>query len=449
MKKTITLVIIAIVIGAYMYFVEIKGSEERQKLKETNEKLVDFQMDSLQAITIRLPNETYAFNKIGDMWQINSPIQTLGDESNISSLINNIKNAKKNRTFTVKKNELGTFGLAAEQAIRIKLETKAGDILNITFGEDTNIGSNAYVALTDTLVATIPASVKNSVNHDLFYWRDKKIIHFEKNDIKEFSLNNPHGKFVFKKDGRDWILTQPLQLKADQSKVDAILNKFNYQNIKEVVEDNPKGISRYGLTNPAYILELVTKEEKEKLNIVFSKQRDGMVYGKTSGRNYVFTLDTTAISPMNKNLYVYRDKSIIKIDDKKVDRINLLYNDVLNKLSKDSLNIWFGSNMQKTKDEKVNSILLTLNNLKAAEFVEEKAYYFKQYGLLNPRGKIEIYSGDNKLVELDFGIISKGKVFVRNPVNKRVIKINESEIENLFPSNSDLYEEKKEENTDK
>ena len=336
--------------------------------------------------------------------------------------------------------------------MEVELKAKDGKSLLVKFGDNTNIGSNAYVTLNDSLVATIPAYIKNSAKHDLFYWRDKKVIRFNKPLIKEFTLINPFGKYVFKKEGGDWMLDYPLKAKAEQSKVNAILNKFDYQNIKSVVDENPKGLAKYGLNNPAYKLELLSGEEKAKMDVIFSKPKKGSVYGKASGRNYVFTLDTLALSPMNKKLFDYRDKTILEYDDKHIDRVNLLYNDELNKLHRDTTMTWYGNDNQRVKGDKVGKILAALKNLKAAEFVEENAHYFKQYGLLNPRGKIEIFSGDKKLAELDVGIKSGDKVFVRNPLNKRVVKVKESEIKKLFPSSSDLYEkkeEKKEEKTDK
>jgi len=452
MKKTIIMVLIAAAIGAYLYIYEIKGGEERQKEKEASEKLIHFEMDSIQTITIHSPQGKFIIEKDGDNWKIKEPVGTLGDKSNITSLINNLKNAKKDRTFIIKKNELDKFGLSGSRAVLVELKASNGRTLVVKFGDDTNIGSNAYVTLNDSLVATIPAHIKNSAMHDLFYWRDKKVIRFEKQKIKEFTLINPFGKYVFKKEGSDWMLDYPLKTKAEQSKVNAILNKFDYQNVKSVVADNPRGLGKYGLYNPLYKLELLSGEEKAKIDVVFSKPKDGTVYGKASGRNYVFTLDTLVISPMNKKLYDYRDKKILEYDDSHIDRVNLLYNDKLNKLYKDTTNTWYGNDKQKIKGDKVGKILAALKNLKVAEFVEENAVYFRQYGLLNPRGKIEIYSGDKKLAELDVGIKSGDKVFVRNSLNKKVVKINESDIKKLFPSNDDLYEkkeDKQEEKTDK
>ncbi len=449
MKKTIIMVLIAAAIGAYLYFYEIKGGEKRQKEKEASEKLVHFEMDSVQTVILNSSQGKFIFEKDMDEWRMEEPVNTLADKSNVTSLINNLKNAKKERTFNIRKNELDKFGLSPAKAVRVELKTKSGKSLLVKFGDNTNIGSNAYVTIDDSLVATIPAYIKNSAKHDLFYWRDKKVIRFEKRKVKEFTLINPYGKYVFKNESGNWTLDYPLKTKAEQSKVNAILNKFDYQNIKSVVADNPKGLGKYGLNNPAYKLELLSGEEKAKIEVVFSKPKDGIVYGKSSGKNYIFTLDTLALSPMNKKLYDYRDKRILEYDDSHIDRVNLFYNDKLNKLYKDTTNAWYGNENQKVKGDKVGKILATIKNLKAAEFVEENAHYFRQYGLLNPRGKVEIFSGDKKLAELDVGIKNGNKVFVRNPLDKKVVKVNESEIEKIFPLSDDLYEKKEDKKSEK
>jgi hypothetical protein len=235
------------------------------------------------------------------------------------------------------------------------------------------------------------------------------------------------------------MLEYPLPGLADQNMVKGILDDFYRQKIKSVVKDLPKGLGKYGLYKPHNMLQFTMEESDENITIIFSKPKGGVVYGKTSAMNYIFSVDTMALSSINKKLYDYRDKNILNFDSKKIDRVNLSYNDRLNKLYKDSLNVWYGNNKQLVRDGKTTTILSHLKNLNILKIVEERTVYYRQYGLKNPRGKIELFSGNKKMGELDVGIEKRDMVYVRNPLNRRVFLVALDDILKIFPSNSELY----------
>jgi hypothetical protein len=63
------------------------------------------------------------------------------------------------------------------------------------------------------------------------------------------------------------------------------------------------------------------------------------------------------------------------------------------------------------------------------------------YGLTNQRGRIEIFSNDDKLAELDFGKEKNDRVYVRNPRVGSVVEIDKSDLEKVFPPKSDIIDQ--------
>ena len=62
------------------------------------------------------------------------------------------------------------------------------------------------------------------------------------------------------------------------------------------------------------------------------------------------------------------------------------------------------------------------------------------YGLVNPEGTIEIFSGDDLLAELNIGKTKGDFVYVRNPRQTQVVTVNKSKLDDLFPKAEDIKE---------
>ena len=442
MRKTIFLVLIAIVLGAYVYFYEIKGGAERKKEKEISEKLFDFEKDSVNHISIKSPRGNFIFSKTMDGWQIEQPVQSRADDSPINSLLNSLNSTKKTRTITISPDDKTQFGLG-HWAIQVNFRAKSGTERHVSIGDATDIGSNIYVALLDTLVHLVPQALKTNADKSLFDWRDKKTIHFEKDNIREFNLSNPEGRFTFVKENGDWKMTKPIETKAEKSSVDAVLNKLQSGRIKSVVDEEGINLAKYNLSRATYSVEMLSGMEKAKTSIVFSQVKDNVSYGKDGVRPQVFTVDSNFVKPFNKDLYGFRDKKILDFNDDEVTRINLSHNNELMRFHKDTVDVWYLDSGEKAKKWKINSLLTSIRNLKAEKFIEEDPHYFMNYGLVNPESRIEIYGENELIAELNLGFIKKGLVYTYNPRSKPLVAIKEEKLNDLFPPLNDLLEEMK------
>ncbi len=442
MRNTIILLVVALALGAYVYWGEIKGGEKRKEEKAKAEKLFPVKKDSIKHIWIHKPTTQFEFEKTADGWMILQPVKTDADESPINSLLYGITNTKKIRTFKASAKDLATYGLD-DRAIKLEFSGKGIARQGVKIGDRTPVGGNIFVTKNDSDIIIVSSSFKNSVDKTLFNWRDKKVLHFKKDKIREFTLRNPHGKFHFVKEGSDWKITEPLQTKGENSTINAVLNKLEWGRINSVAAETPKNLSKYGLSHPAYRLELFSGKEKAKLGVSFSRVKNNKAYGKDDARPHIFVVDSFFVKPFNKTLFDYRDKKITTFDRSKVDRINLLYKSNLMIFEKDSLGNWHLSTGEKAKNWKITNLLSSLNSLKATSFVDDHPRFLNQYGLLNPEGHIEVYAGNDKLVELQIGKAKNDKlIYARNPLLKSVVTIKKSALKKLFPKKEDLLEPK-------
>ena len=227
MRNTIILILVAAALGAYVYFYEIKGGEERKAEKDREEQLVTIAKDSIKAVEIKDFNQKFRFEKNADGWKITRPVETDAEESTVNSFLSTLTGAKKSRTFVVKEKDKAGYGLR-NASVQIKVTANNGSVDSVMLGEKTSIGSNVYVTKGDSMVSLTPLSLKDAAQKPLLSWRDKRAIHFKKDEVRAFNLKSGSGNFNFEKEGTDWMLTAPLKSKADNNEVTAVLNKLDF-----------------------------------------------------------------------------------------------------------------------------------------------------------------------------------------------------------------------------
>ncbi len=440
MRKTIMLIVLAIALGAYVYFYEIKGGEERQQQKEAAEKLLTFNKDSVETFSIHSMFSDFTFRKTADGWQIEKPVQTEADETPIHTLLNGLSSVKKIRTFSAKKEKRTSYGLG-KRGITIALHGKGGLNAKVEIGEPTSVGSNVYASVNDSTVAIVPVSVKNNATKSLFDWRDKKTVHFDRDKLRELHVHNPSGNFTFTKDGIQWNMTQPLKTKADRSVVDALVNKLFYAKIKSVVSEAPKKLASYQLNKPAFRIELLSGKEKSTNTVLFSKLKAGKAFGKDESRPHVFEVDESFMKPLDKTLFDFRDKSVVSFEKKDADSLSLEYDGEKMIFHKDTTNSWVFAGGEKAKSWKITNVFSALSNLKAKKFLSGKSLH--RFGLDTPRGRFMVLSGDTKLAELLIGKKEGELVYAKNNLTGTVVAFDAGKLESLFPKKEDVMEKPK------
>jgi hypothetical protein len=108
--------------------------------------------------------------------------------------------------------------------------------------------------------------------------------------------------------------------------------------------------------------------------------------------------------------------------------------------SKDTSDQWQIASGQDIKSSKINELLTSLNNLKVDAFISEKPAYLMPYELANPRKKIELFAGDSKEIELEFGKVKNELMYVRIVPSGRVVAIKEDKLDNILLTMDDVID---------
>ncbi len=442
LRNVFILLAIFIVLGGYVYFVEVKQYEKEQQRKEEAKQIFNFEKDSIDALNIKNLNGNFVIEKNQNEWKITDPIQTDADETVINSMLSSLERAKKEKTFNVNPDELPNYGLG-NRAIFVKVGLKNGKQDSLWFGEKTPVGSYIFGNKTDTTVFTTSQSIKTSFDKKLFDLRNKKLLEFKQADVRIININNPYGNFEFEKTGSsDWTIKN-INRPGDSGKLSGILSKLQNGRAKEFVDEEGAQLGEYGLNNPAYQVELLLGAEKGQKKLFISRKINGNYYAKDDARKPIFRIDSSVVQDIDKSINEFRDKDFASFEKTDVNRLVLAYNDTLFTAVKDTADNWRleGDPQTQLKQDKIQTFFSDLDFTNVKEFVKDGNFNAALYGFNNPKLKIQLYLDENLILEAKFGKLKNDDIYATNNLYDSVYLISKSRLEKLKLNLNDLIKE--------
>jgi ribosomal protein L23 len=116
-------------LGGFVYFYEIKGTPQREEIKDNKQQIFSFKEDDVQSLTVKTKNQTLNLERTGksdgSKWEIKSPEVTPASNAIVGYLMNLLVEGKSERIISIPANQLTEFSLDQPQAtIDIKLKNQ-------------------------------------------------------------------------------------------------------------------------------------------------------------------------------------------------------------------------------------------------------------------------------------------------------------------------------------
>ncbi|PYS39106.1 MAG: hypothetical protein DMG14_15230 [Acidobacteria bacterium] len=266
-----------------------------------NKKILEFETDDIDNVKIIESAKELEAQKSGEDWQLKKPIETKGDNSEISSFISSMRFARVN-SFPESPVDAKTAGLEPP-AIRITLhDGKAKADRTLLIGKTSSL--DRYYARDGSrdTIFIIDKEIAEKARKPVFDWRDKSVTKLDRDKIDKIEIVRGTDMIALLKAGSDWKLPDNKKLQWD--KISGMLNALDFEKAKDII-DAPKTLSTYALDKPK--LEVVLRQgSNELVRIAFgneSKMPEG-IYLKTS--------DSPAVKVVSKDVF---DKFNVKADD--------------------------------------------------------------------------------------------------------------------------------------
>jgi Domain of unknown function (DUF4340) len=180
-QTTLILIVLALGLGGFVYFYEMKGSTQREEIKEKKQQVFSFGEDDVQSLTINTKNITLSLERNtqsnNPKWLLKSPTSGPSNDAIVSYLMDLLVKGKSERTLSIPANQRGEFALDKPQAtINITLKNQQNH--QLILGKP-DFSDRFLYAQTDPTakpdgnidILLVSTDFANAVNRELSEWK--------------------------------------------------------------------------------------------------------------------------------------------------------------------------------------------------------------------------------------------------------------------------------------
>ncbi|MEO1430416.1 MAG: DUF4340 domain-containing protein [Cyanobacteria bacterium J06633_8] len=119
-RTTLFLVLLAILLGGFVYFYEFQWKSQQAEVKKKKQQLFSFKEDDVKSLKITTPSETITLERAAESdktkWLMKSPGKVAANDGTVAYLLNLLETEKSERTLNSPASQLEEFGLKQPQA---------------------------------------------------------------------------------------------------------------------------------------------------------------------------------------------------------------------------------------------------------------------------------------------------------------------------------------------
>ncbi|MEH1958937.1 MAG: DUF4340 domain-containing protein [Nostoc sp.] len=180
-RTTLILILLALGLGGFVYFYEIRGATVREEIKEQKQQIFSFAADDVQSLTVKTKKLTLNLERnpksSNPEWLIKSPVSEPANDAIVSYLMDLLVKGKSDSTLSTPAKELGEFALVQPQAtINITLKNRQSH--QLILGKSNFNGRFLYAQADPATkpdgninVLLISTDFANAVNRELSEWK--------------------------------------------------------------------------------------------------------------------------------------------------------------------------------------------------------------------------------------------------------------------------------------
>lgn len=307
LRSFIGLFVIAIALGAYLYFVESKRTPGDEA--EKRDKVFAVEANAIEEVTVRSEaGDRTTLKKNGSDWQVIAPAPAPADAAEISGITTNLSTLEVQRLVEENPADLKMFGLAEPRAeVAFK---SGGQEQRLLIGSKTPTGSDLYAkTAAQPRVFLIAAFLDSTFNRSTFELRDKSALAFDRDKADMLEINAVGGAIRFDKAAEGWVVTQPPQKRPDAAAIEGLVARVNGLQMKKLESSEPADLKSFGLVTPAATLRIGSGSAQATL-LLGSAAGEGDVYAKDASRPAVFTVESAFLDDLKKGAGEYAQKDL-------------------------------------------------------------------------------------------------------------------------------------------
>ena len=405
-KSTLALIVVLAGLGAYIYFVTWKAPASDAGKKQ-EKVFASLESDKIAEIKVTSAGgDATTVKKEGAGWQLTQPIAAKADDSEVTAIASALSSIEVVRVIDENPTSLNDYGLSNP---RIEIDFKAGgdkDYRKLLIGEKSPTGGDLFAMRAgEKKVFLIPAFQESTFNRSTFDLRDKTMLKFDREKVDGIDVTTTGGKgTAFAKDGSEWKITRPLQVRADVGSVEGLVGRLQSAQMKSIVpgEPTPADLKTYGLDKPDATVTLNAGSTRATL-LLGGKAENNTIYARDMSKPFVMTVESSLLDEVKKGPDDYRRKDLFEFRAFNATRVEITRNGqtvVFERVKGQGDNAqdkWrrVSPNPAELDRDKVDGFLSRLANMRADSFVASTA----KTGLDKPAMTVVVKFDDGKKEE--------------------------------------------------
>ena len=272
----------------------------------------------------------------------------------------------------------------------------------------------------------------------------QKIVNFEPDSIQLVEIRSVFNRFMFERIDENWKIRNPVQTEADNSVVNSLLNTLkNMTKVREFTISEGE-YKDYGLVGRSYLVILEnTSGIRDSVRFGDETPVGNNVFVSTEG-NTVYTVASYLKNNVTKNLFDWRDKSLVKINQSDVKELRLKNEFGHFYLKKEGKNWHFSEPRSVRADNSaVDALIRKFQNGNAKAIVSESKNELEKYDLKRPAFQLDFYLGEalaHKQVNLSK--VKKNTAHLIDDSRPQIMTVDSSFVKDINKSFFDLRHKK-------
>ena len=406
-KTTLGLVVVAALLAGFYYWYDVKGGEQRKAAEEAAQRIFQLKKDAIEAVTLTRGQEVIKLTKDAtEGWMLSEPVHAKAEQRTVDEVLDGLVEGKRDKVVAEQAGDLADFGLKEPSLVVEATVKDTASPIVLQFGARTPTMSGFYAREGEqSKVLMVPTSLQTKFDKNAFSLRDKTVLALEQTQVKRVEVHHDDQRIAVESEGdKGWKMVAPLEAKADKTKVNDLVSAINGAKIKELIEETPQDLAKYGLNPPRWRLTFLIGDDRAEKSLLLGDEdtaKSGL-NAKRGATDTVFLLESKLLEKLPKDPSDWRDRAIMVLKRDDIERVEIRDGDSVvevacvencGRIPDDRWQIRQPL-VAKADAVKVRTLLRNLEELKAKSFVAEAATDLTPYGLDHPAVQIHIWLKD-------------------------------------------------------
>jgi len=273
---------------------------------------------------------------------------------------------------------------------------------------------------------------------------EEKLVEISPDDVHKITFKKEDETISLQKNKEgEWIITEPVEAKADNFEVDRFVEDFSDLRIERLVEEEPTDLSKYEIPQKEITFWYKDSEQPLKILVGLENPLDNTFFAKREDEQRIVLIPSHLKNLLEKKTFDFCQKDIFKFNTDEVKTIKLRAKEKKWQAIKKEDEWFFKKPVKALADEsEIEDILDSLSDMKAKEFVseEKKGEEIKKFGL--DKADYEIFLAMPVAdKEVTFTLHKDDdKTYVTTSLSSKIVVVDDSALSELEKTAEELRE---------